>query len=93
MGTKTKIKDIDPKMRNIEVIARVTKKEFFPVTGKKLATLEDDTGLITLNLMGPQADHVTVGDSVKVKEAYVKMQGISMELNTWRSIEVQENDA
>jgi len=89
---KTKIKEIKPKMRNIEVIARVAKIEFIPVASKKIAkaTLEDDTGSIILNLWGPQVDQAKVGEHVKVREAYVKIQGKRMELNTWQKVEAQK---
>lgn len=90
-----KIRDIiASRATNAEAIGRIVKKE--PVTGisKKLerATLEDDTGSITLNLWGPQVDQCHVGDLVKVSNAYVKFFRGKAELNTWKVIEILERE-
>ena len=78
------------KMKNIEVVGQVTSKiirrSVFPELAK--ATLEDETGSITLNLWRNQVDQVKVGDLVRVKQAYLKWRGRRMELNTLEDIEI-----
>ena len=63
-----KIKELKLKMKEIEVMGRITSKRIqhtdFPKLAK--ATLEDETGLITLNLWRNQVDQVKVGDFVSM---------------------------
>lgn len=86
-----KIKDIRrTRMRNLEIVGKITGKRPTMVATRRLekATLEDETGAITLNLWGPQAGQVKVGDLVRVKEAYTKTHEGRLELNTFKDIEV-----
>lgn len=77
-------------MRGLDVVGKITSISAQPIATRKLAKaiLKDDTGLITLNLWGPQADQCKIGDLVKVKDAYAKVHEGKIELNTWRDIEV-----
>lgn len=83
-----------PKLKNIEVVGRVTSKRtqrnVFPKLAK--ATLQDETGSITLNLWRNQVDQVKVGNLIRVKQAYLKWRGRRMELNTLEDIEILDKN-
>lgn len=86
-----KISDaIESHAEHVEVVGSITKKEPVIMRAKKLAkaTLEDETGSITLNLWRDQTDQCPVGDTVKIKEDYAKFHRGELELNTWEKIEV-----
>ena len=63
-----KIKELKLKMKEIEVMGRITSKRIQHTDFPKLAkvTLEDETGLITLNLWRNQVDQIKVGDFVSM---------------------------
>ena len=85
-----KIKHIKRGMRNICVVAEVVKIDPIPIWTTKLAkaTIRDDTGTIILNLWRDQVEQCRVGDLIKVRDAYVKLNRGKLELNTWKPIEV-----
>lgn len=72
------------------MIGTITRMEPITLSSKKLvkATLADETGSITLNLWGEQANQCRLGDMIRVKNAYIKERGGVPELNTWENIEV-----
>jgi len=84
----TKIQDIRPGMRNIEITGMITekgeRKEVSTRFGPALvswAILKDETGSIRLNLWRWQVDAVQTGDLVRIVNAFVRVFGESMELN------------
>jgi len=86
-----KIKDLkNIRGQRIVVIGKIIDKKPVYTQGTYLfkAQLEDDTGVITLNLWGSQKDDCTVGDIVKVKNAFIKRRYGIRELSTWNHIEV-----
>lgn len=89
-----KIKDLENiRGRRIVVIGKIIDKKPIYTQGTHLfkAKLEDDTGVITLNLWGSQKDECIVGDTVKVKNAFIKRRYGICELHTWNHIEVIKN--
>jgi len=86
----TKIKDLNPRMRNVVIEAEVKSKEIVTVSSKPLAKalIKDDTGEIVLNLWRDQIDQVKVGDRIVVREGFVRLWNGKPELNTWSRIEV-----
>jgi len=87
-----KIKDIKPHMENLTLVARVIQKsepKFVGYNKKKYANaiLQDETGRITLNLWRDQVDQVSVGDLVKVPNAFAHIRFNTLQVSTWSKIE------
>lgn len=90
MGTPvTKIRDLKPGMRHVEIVGKVKSKEVIMRSPKMLAKaiINDDTGEIVLNLWRGQAEQVSVGDTIRVLNGFVKMWRGKLELSTWRDVE------
>lgn len=86
-----KIKDIkNNRVLKVDVIGKIIDKKPIAIESMSLvkAKLEDDTGIITLNLWGSQKNDCMVGDTVKLKNAFTKSRYGIYELNTWNRIEV-----
>lgn len=83
-----KIHDIQPNMRNLEVIGKIIEKREsrsvetrYGPSKVAIAILEDDTGRIRLNLWREQIDAVKEGDTIMIINAFTRMFGESIELN------------
>lgn len=83
-----KISQISRNMRNMEVTGKVVRKGDIREVKTRYgpakvswAILEDETGLIRLNLWRDQIDAVMVGDIVKFVNAFVQVYRGEMELN------------
>jgi len=84
-----KIKELTPKMGNVELVAEVSEvgqvREFnkFGKSGRvATAKLKDETGEIELSLWNEQIDQIGPGDTVKVSNGYVKEYQGEMQLTT-----------
>lgn len=84
----TKIKDLRPGMRHVEVEGRVVHKEIVARSPKLLAKalIRDDTGEITLNLWRDQVNQANVGDIIRISDGFVKTWNKKSELSTWADI-------
>ena len=83
------IKELTPKMGNVELTAEVAEvgevREFnkFGKAGRvATARLKDDTGEIELSLWNEQIDQFGKGDTIKVVNGYVKEYQGEMQLTT-----------
>ena len=86
-----KINELRDGMRKVEVEANVIEKsdarevrsrytnETFRVAD---ATIEDETGTITLTLWNEQVEQVNVGDRVKIENGYIKSFRDILQLNS-----------
>lgn len=88
MGEKVRIRDIQGKMEDLEVVGTVTdKKEPLLVDTRfgsahlAVAVIEDETGSIRLNLWRDQIEKVKVGDRVRLEGAFTRVFGGQVELN------------
>ncbi len=84
-----KIKELTPRMGNVELVAEVAEvgeiREFnkFGKAGRvATARLKDETGEIELSLWNEQIDQFGKGDTVKVVNGYVKEYQGEMQLTT-----------
>ena len=86
----TDIKNIRNGMKNLVIKAKVMGKEIDADSSKPLfkALISDGTGEIILNLWRNQIEQVKVGDTIVVKDGFVKLWKGQLELNTWSKIEV-----
>ena len=91
------IKDLKPKMGNVEIVATVKdiseEREFekFGKTGRVTnAILFDETGTIKMSLWNEQIDQIKVSDTVHIKNGYVSEWQGEMQLSTGKfgSLEV-----
>lgn len=85
---RVKIKDIQPFMRNIDLLCSVIDKgepkevkTRFGLAKVCSAILEDETGSIRINLWREQADIVRVRDTILIKNAFVRVFNEQLELN------------
>ncbi len=83
------IKDLQPRMGKVELVATVTEKaaprEFNKEgrSGKVCnAKIKDETGEVTLTLWNDDADKVNVGDKVKISNGFVSEWQGEMQLST-----------
>jgi len=89
MENVTKIKDLNPDSRRVNVLAKVTSvgetKEIQTRYGetRKLTevVLGDDTGLVTLTLWGDQANGINEGDTIYIDNGYITLVRGHMRLN------------
>ncbi|MBI2580323.1 hypothetical protein HYV85_00770 [Candidatus Woesearchaeota archaeon] len=84
-----KIKELTPRMGNVELVAEIADagevREFnkFGKSGRvATARLKDETGEIELSLWNEQIDQFGKGDTVKVVNGYVKEYQGEMQLTT-----------
>jgi replication factor A1 len=89
MEEKMEIKDLKPRIGNVEVEGVVADKgdvREFDKFGKKgrvcNVTLNDDTGRVSLTLWNDDVDKVGVGDKVKIANGYVGEYNGEMQLGT-----------
>ena len=83
-----KIQQIQPGMRNITLIGQVIEKgdirQVETRFGSALvswARVEDETGLIRLNLWRSQISQVNTGDTIRLTNAFVRLFNGILELN------------
>ncbi len=83
------IKELTPKMGNVELVAEIAEigevREFnkFGKAGRvATARLKDDTGEIEFSLWNEQIDQFGKGDTIKVVNGYVKEYQGEMQLTT-----------
>ena len=89
MENVTKIKDLNPDSRRVNVLAKVTSvgetKEIQTRYGetRKLTevVLGDDTGLVTLTLWGDQVNGINEGDTIYIDNGYITLVRGHMRLN------------
>jgi ssDNA-binding replication factor A large subunit len=78
-------------MRGLDIVALVVEKTEPTMRGNKLhslATLEDHTGKICLNLWRQQVNQVKLGDVIKVESAFTREWGGEIQLSSWKDLEV-----
>jgi len=94
-----KISELTPRMGNVELTAKVIEvgePRTFNKFGKEgkvaNAILEDESGTIKLSLWNEQADQVSAGDTVTIKNGYVNEWQGEMQLSTGKfgSLEVKK---
>ncbi len=92
------IKDLQPKQRNVNIVAEVTEIgdvrtfEKFGTQGRVAnAVIKDDSGTVKLTLWNDQIDKVKVGDKVEIKNGYVNEWQGEIQLTTGKlgSLEVK----
>jgi len=86
-----KLTDLKPGMSGLDIVAEVVEKSEPIMKGGKryaVATLEDDTGRIALNLWRQQVEQLCVGDLVMVPKSFVQEWRGILELSTWADIVV-----
>ncbi len=86
-----KINELRDGMRRVDIEAKVIQKsetrevrarytdETYRVAD---ATIEDETGTITLTLWNEQIDQIDVGDRVKIENGYIKSYQGELQLNS-----------
>ena len=85
------LSDLQPRMRAIYIVALVVDKSDPEYINDKLhavATLEDHTGRVSLNLWRQQVDQVDVGDVIRIKDGFTRIWDDRLEVSTWQDIEV-----
>lgn len=88
-----KIDELRDNMRRVDITGKIVdKSEVREVQSRygrgtlrvASATLEDETGRITLTLWNQQIDEVNVGDTVKIENGYTKSFRGEIQLNVGR---------
>jgi replication factor A1 len=88
---KMKISEIRDGDRKVDLTAKVIKKSetregTSKVSGEPFkvanATIEDESGTMTLTLWDEQVDQVRVGDRIKVENGYIRSFRADMQLNS-----------
>lgn len=92
-----KIKELKLGMSNISLKAKVidvseprtVRTKFGYQTKVATATIEDETGRISLTLWGNQVDEVGEGDTITITGGYIKEFGGELQLNVPRRGEIK----
>jgi len=87
---RVKIRDLQPHMENVTIVARVIgKSQVTEINTKKYASamIEDQTGQIILNLWRDQVNQVEEGDLIMVANGFVHLRMGKKQLSTWSSIQ------
>jgi ssDNA-binding replication factor A large subunit len=85
------IEDLQTNLSNVNLIALVTIKSDPVILRDKrhaVATVEDHTGQVALNLWRGQVDQCKVGDLIRVTNAFVREGDSELQISTWSDIEV-----
>jgi len=93
-----KINELKLGMANINLKAKVAdvseprdvRTKFGYTTRVATATLEDDSGKIALTLWGKQTDEIGEGDTVEIKDGYVREFRGELQLNVPRRGEIKK---
>ncbi len=88
-GEITKIKDLKPEDKRVNVLAKVVHKSepkeittrYGEIKHVTEAIVGDDTGVVTMSLWDEQADLVEEGDTIMVDNGYVSLVRGHMRLN------------
>jgi ssDNA-binding replication factor A large subunit len=83
------IRELKPGMKGVKVSGRIESKRKdlrSAYTPHAIAVMRDRTGTIFLNLWRGQIGQVRKGDTVSVKEGFVRMRRGSLELSTWEEV-------
>lgn len=96
---KVKICEIKSGMRNIEVTGQIESiserkrvKTRYGFADVATAVLRDKTGSIHLNLWRQQIDAAREGETVRIKNAFVRVYGNRLELNIGKDGEMRAID-
>lgn len=100
MENVTKIKDLSPESKRVNVLGKVTSvgetKEIQTRygEGRKLTevVIGDETGLITLTLWGDQSNDVNQGDVLYIDNGYVTLVRGHMRLNVGKYGSIKKSD-
>ena len=96
------IKDLQPKMGKVELVAIVSNKEeprTFNKEGRSgrvcNAKIKDETGEISLTLWNDDVDKVNLGDKIQIKNGFVSEWQGELQLSTGKfgSLEILEKSA
>lgn len=96
-----KIKDLTPRSRGVNIIAKVVSKKPERVVSSQYdrsehrlseALIADETGAISLVLWDERVDQVSEGDTVKISNAFIKLYRGRMQLNLGRFGKVESSD-
>ncbi|MCF8884579.1 MAG: OB-fold nucleic acid binding domain-containing protein [Nitrososphaerota archaeon] len=88
-----KIKDLTPRSRGVNIIAKVVSKKPERVVSSQYdrsehrlseALIADETGAISLVLWDERVDEINEGDTVKISNAFIKLYRGRMQLNLGR---------
>ncbi len=99
-GEITKIKDLKPDTKRVNVLAKVvTKSEPKEITTRygetkhvTEAVVGDETGVITMSLWDEQADQVEEGEMVFVNNGYISLVRGHMRLNVGKYGEIKKTE-
>lgn len=103
MSKVSKIADLTPFSRGVNVLAKVIEKtpervvlSKFDRTEHKISevTIADETGAITLVLWDDNIDKINEGDTIELENAFIKVFKRNMQLNVGRygSLKVSEKE-
>jgi hypothetical protein len=91
ISSKTKIVDLERNMGNLTIVAKVVRKSRGTSRGKNklgFAVIEDETGIIKLNLCGKQVEQVRLGRQIKISGAFTEVNDDCLEIWTWKDLEL-----
>ncbi len=99
-GEITKIKDLKPEDKRVNVLAKVLhKSEPKEITTRygetkhvTEAVLGDETGTVTMSLWDEQADQVEEGDTIYVDNGYISLVRGHMRLNVGKYGSIKRSD-
>lgn len=100
MENVTKIKDLSPESKRVNVLGKVTSvgetKEIQTRYGEARKLTEvvigDETGLITLTLWGDQSNDVNTGDALYIDNGYVTLVRGHMRLNVGKYGSIKKSE-
>ncbi len=99
-GEITKIKDLKPEDKRVNVLAKVVHKSepkeittrYGEIKHVTEAVLGDETGVVTMSLWDDQANQVEEGDTIVVNNGYVSLVRGHMRLNVGKYGEIKTSD-
>ncbi len=99
-GEITKIKDLKPEDKRVNVLAKVVSKsepkeittKYGEVKHVTEAVVGDETGVVTMSLWEEQADLVEEGDTIYVDNGYVSLVRGHMRLNVGKYGSIKKSD-
>ncbi len=100
MENVTKIKDLSPESKRVNVLGKVTSvgetKEIQTRYGESRKLTEvvigDETGLITLTLWGDQSNDISQGDTLYIDNGYVTLVRGHMRLNVGKYGSIKKSE-
>ncbi len=99
-GEITKIKDLKPDAKRVNVLAKVVSKSepkeittrYGEIKHVTEAVVGDETGIVTMSLWDEQADLVEEGDVVYVDNGYISLVRGHMRLNVGKYGNIQKSE-